>query len=108
MSFEPYQRAHRHVELAQSLGPAEIRQIDYEASRKDLRTQLAQQLDGTFGGATGRDQVVDQNDAITVRNRVLVHFHFIEPVLQRIGDGNTLVRELALLADGHEPGGNLV
>src|SRR5689334_6321382 len=56
--LEADQRAHRHVELAQLVGAAELRQVDDEAGGKHLRAELTQQLDGAFGGTTGRDQIV--------------------------------------------------
>src|SRR4051794_37804499 len=37
-----------------------------------------------------------------------MHFDFIEPIFQRIGDGNALVGELAFLANGHESGRDLM
>src|SRR5262249_61894534 len=42
--FEADERAHRHVELAQLGGAAEVGQIDDEAGGEHLRAQLAQQL----------------------------------------------------------------
>src|SRR5262249_41453559 len=43
--FEADERAHRHVELAQPGGAAEVGQVDDEAGGEHLRAQLAQQLD---------------------------------------------------------------
>ena len=41
-------------------------------------------------------------------HRVLVHLHLVEAVFQAVGDAHGLVRQLALLADRDEPGGQLV
>src|SRR5215471_5166972 len=108
MSLEPDQRAHRHVELAQLVGAAEIGKIDDETGGEHLRAELAQQLDRALRGAAGGDQVVHQDDAVALLHRILVHLHLVEAVLERIGDRDPLVRQLALLADRHESGGHLM
>ena len=59
MPFERHQRSHRDAKLAQLVGAAELRQVDDEASGQHLGADLAQQLHRPFGGAAGRDQVVD-------------------------------------------------
>jgi len=48
MTLEADQRAHRHLELAQLVGAAEIGEIDDEAGGEHLRTELAQELDRAF------------------------------------------------------------
>ena len=48
------------------------------------------------------DQIVDQNHPFSFGDRVLVHLHVVEPVFERIGDRDRVVRQLALLADRHE------
>src|SRR5215472_7391981 len=108
MSLESNERADRHVELAQSVGTAEIRQIDDETGGKDLGAQLAQELHRPFRRSAGRDQIIDKDDTVPLLYRVLVHFHLVQPVFQRIGDGNAFMRKLALLADRHETSGYLV
>ena len=45
MPLERDQRAHRHVELAQLVGAAELRQVDDEAGGEHVGAELAQQLD---------------------------------------------------------------
>src|SRR6516165_254986 len=62
--FEADERAHRHVELAQLGGAAEVGQIDDEAGGEHLRAQLAQELDRALRRAAGGDQVVDQDDPV--------------------------------------------
>ncbi len=66
MPLERNQRAHRHVELAQLVGPAEVGQIDDEAGGEYLCTQLAQQLDRPFRRSAGGDQVVHQDHAVAL------------------------------------------
>src|SRR5262249_58446630 len=62
----------------------------------------------TFGGAAGGDQVIDQDHAVALGYRVLVHLHLVDAVFERISDGDALVGQLALLADRHEAGRYLV
>ena len=72
MPFEADERAHRHVELAQPSGAAEVGQVDDEAGGEHLRAQLAQQLDRALGRAAGGDQIVDQDDAVAKGERVIL------------------------------------
>src|SRR5258707_9778418 len=60
MPLERDQGAHRHVELAQLLGAAELGKVDDETGGEDVGSHLAQELDRAFRSAAGRDQVVDQ------------------------------------------------
>ena len=43
-----------------------------------------------------------------LRDGILVHLHLVEAVFQRIGDADPLVGQLALLADRHEAGRELM
>ena len=61
MPRECHQRAHRHAELPDLVGAAELRQVDDEASGEHIGPLLPEQFHRTLGGATGRDQVVDQD-----------------------------------------------
>src|SRR5271169_3623386 len=62
MPLEAYQRAHRHAELADLIGAAELGQIDDEAGGQDLGADALEEFHRCLGGAAGRDQVVDQDD----------------------------------------------
>src|SRR5262249_49089890 len=53
MPLERNERAHRHLELAQLVGAAELREIDDEAGREHLRALLAQELHRALSGAAG-------------------------------------------------------
>ena len=70
MPLEADQRAHRHVELAQLVGAAELRQVDDETGGEHLGADLAQQLHGALGSAAGRDQVVDQDHSVALLHGV--------------------------------------
>ena len=65
-------------------------------------------LTAPFGGAAGGDQVVDQHHALAFADGVDMDFHLVGAVFQRIGHAHGLVRQLAFLADRHEPGRRLV
>ena len=66
------------------------------------------ELDRGLRRAAGGDEIVDQDDALALRHGVLVHFHFVDAVFERIADGHALERQLALLADRHEAAGHLM
>src|SRR5262249_3716420 len=97
-----------HAERANLVGATELGQVDDEARGKHLRALLLEKLYRAFGGTTGRDQVVDQNDLLALHHRVFVHLHFVEPVLQPTGAADALVRQLGLLADWDESGRDLM
>ena len=73
----------------------------------EITTAQAAVLMLVAGGANSQREVATQlglnESAVTA-----MHLHFIEPVFQRIGDPHCGVRQLALLADRHETGGDLV
>ena len=89
-------------DAAQLVGAAQFRKIDDKAGGQHLGAELAQEFDRAFRRAAGRDQVVDQNDALAFRDGILMHLHFVDAVFQRIADGDALERQLAFLADRHE------
>jgi hypothetical protein len=60
MPHEAHQHAHRHAELPDLLGAAQIRQVDDEAGRQHIGGDLLQQLAGGFRGAAGDDEFVDR------------------------------------------------
>ena len=102
MTLEAHQRADRHAELSDLLRAAQFGQVDDEAGGQDLGADLFEELHRRFRGAAGGDQIVDQNDALAFDQRVLVHFHFIDAVFQRVADADAFERQLAFLADRHE------
>ena len=108
MPVERHQRSHRHVHRPQFRRAAEIRQVDDEAGRDHVGADLAHQLHRALRGTAGGDEIVDQNDALAGKNGVGVHFHLVETVFQRIGDAHRGMRQLALLADRHKAGRDLM
>ena len=108
MPFESDQRTHRHAELADFLGAAEIRQVDDEAGGDHIGAELLEELYRCLRGAAGGDEIVDQDDPLAALHRILVHLHFVDAVFERIADADALERQLALLADRHEAAGQLV
>ena len=65
-------------------------------------------LMAAFRGSPGRDQIVDEDHAFALGDRIVMHLHVVEAILQGIGDGDGRVRELAFLADRHEAGRQLM
>jgi cation diffusion facilitator CzcD-associated flavoprotein CzcO len=108
MSFESDQGAHRHAELADLLGAAEIGEIDDEAGGQNVGADLLEQLAGRLGGAAGRDQIINQDDAFALEHRVLMHLHLVDAVFQRVADAHALERKFPFFADRHEAGRNLM
>jgi len=47
-------------------------------------------------------EIVEQQHALAGPDRVLVHFHFVDAVFERVGDAHRFVRQLAALANGNE------
>ena len=83
MPLEPDQRAHRHVELAQLIGAAELGQIDDEAGGQHFGADLAQELYRAFRRAAGRDQIVHQDDTLSFRDGVFVDLHLVQAIFER-------------------------
>src|SRR6266853_481721 len=108
MPFERDQRPHWHVERPQLGGAAEFRQVDDEAGGQHLSADLAQQLNSGLRSAARCHKVIDQDYALAHGHAVLVHFHFVHAVFERVSDADALVGQFALLADRHKPGRALV
>src|SRR5262249_50807847 len=92
MTLEAHQGAHGYVELAQLVGAPKLRQVHDKAGRQHFGPDPTQQLDGALGGSSGRDQIVHQDDTVAGRDRVLVHFPFVDAVFQRISNAHGVVR----------------
>src|SRR5690606_4320607 len=90
------------------LAPAEVGQVDDEAGGNDLGAHLAQELRGAFGGTAGGNQIVDQDHPVAGADTVAMHLHLVDATFEAVGDAYRLVRQLALLADGNETGGELM
>src|SRR6516165_460145 len=106
--LETYQRAHRHAELPDLVGAAEVGQIDDETGGQHFGADALEEFYCRLGGATSGDEIVHQDHALALEHRVLVHLHLVDAVFERIADGDALERQLALLADRHEAGRDLV
>src|SRR5271165_3819350 len=108
MPFKRNERTYRHAQSLQFSGASQIREINDKASGNDVRAEFAQELHRAFGRAAGGDEIVDENDAFVRGHGVLVHLHFVEPILKRISDRHLDVRKLALFPDGDEAGRELM
>ena len=91
-----------HVLGSDAPGAAEFRQVDDEGGRDNLSTRAADQFDRRLGGATGGDEVVDQEDACARGNGILVDLDRIDAVFEAVVLANGPPRQLALLADRDE------
>lgn len=105
MAVEGDEGADRHVERFDTLAAAEIGEINDKAGGYDFRTDALEEFDGCLGCAARGDEIVDQDDALTRFDGILVHFHLVEAVFERIGDGNGFVGQFSLFPDRYEAGG---
>ena len=71
MPGEGNQRAHRHAEISDFGGAAEIRQIDDEASGDDICADLLQELHCPFRGAARGDEVIDEQHTLAAAAELL-------------------------------------
>src|SRR5208282_5187371 len=78
MSLEGYQRSDRNAERLDLLGAAEIRQIDHETGRHHIGTDFFQKPDSSHGGASGGDEIIDEDDPFTRNHGVIVDFHLVQ------------------------------
>src|SRR5262249_10316541 len=105
MAFKRNQRMRTHTATAlQPRCTAELWQIDYESSAGYLAAQTADQLNGGLGCAACCNQIVDNQDALTLFNCVLVHLDDVGAIFELIILPDGAPGQLALLADGDETG----
>ena len=97
------QRAHRHVERLQLGGAAEFGQVDDEHGGDDVGAGAAQQLDCALRRAAGGDEIVDQQHALALDQRVGVHLHLVDAVFQAVGDESVACGSLPFLRIGTKP-----
>ena len=103
MSVETDESAHRHAKRFDFCGAAKLRQIYHKTGGRDIGAHLLQQPDCSLRRAAGGDEIVDDNHALALGHRIGMHFHLIDAIFQRIGDGYGEMRELALFANRTNP-----
>src|SRR5690349_8371446 len=84
VTLEREQGMNAVAECRQACAAAEIGQIDEEARLDDDASYLLYKLDSRGRGAAGRDQVVDQEHALPLANRIYVHLDAVSAVLQLV------------------------
>src|SRR5207248_6441327 len=83
-------------------------ELDDEAQAGDPGSEPFQEPHGGGGGAPGGQYVVDDEDLLIHLHGVAVELQQPRPVLELVGLGLDLPRQLADLADGHETGAEAV
>ena len=92
------------VQVPQRLAAIQEGQLDQHRHSHQVGTQPPQQPDRGGSGSPGGYHVVDQEDPITRSGRVDVYFQLVRAVLELVFLAVGVVRQLALLAEGNEPG----
>src|SRR5260221_6090896 len=82
--------------------PVQSDQLNQHRDGVDVSAELADEIDGCARGASGGEQVVDDQDLLSLLDRVAVHFETVGPVFQIVADADLRGRELADLAYGDE------
>jgi len=93
-----------HLVPLQSIAPIEEFQFDEEGDFENVRAQLLHECSRGGSGATGREQVIDQEHAGARLERVDMHGDGRRAVFQIVFLVVRFVRKLALFANGNEAG----
>src|SRR5215210_5679922 len=102
MSLERHEGVHFHALVAQLSCAADIGQVDDEGRCHDIAAGFAEEIDGGGGRAAGSDQIVDQEDPVTLPNGVGVNLDGVDAVFERIFLAEVAVMQLAPLGNRNE------
>src|SRR5690606_26614367 len=102
MSLERDQRVAPYAAGFQFAEPAEVRQVDHKSGADHLAAGTADELGSRIGGAAGGDQVVDDENELSLTDRILVDLDGVDAVFERVLLPDGFPGQLALLADGDE------
>src|SRR5690606_7816470 len=102
MPLESDQCVTFHAAGLQFAQPTEVRQVDNKSGADHLAAGTADELGGRFGGAAGGDQVVDDEDALTFADGILVDFDGVDAVLERVLLPDGLPRQFTLFTNRDE------
>jgi hypothetical protein len=102
MTREADERRHFLAERADLVGSAEVGQIDDERATDNLGSGLFEKLDGGEAGASGGDEIVDDDDVLASLDGVLVDLDAVRAVFERVVLADDVPRQLALLSHGDE------
>ncbi len=70
----------------QSLFATELHQMDQECAADNLGITFFQQATAGFHRATGRQQIVDEQDTLARLDAIDVHLQFVGAVFQFVGE----------------------
>lgn len=73
-----------HAAGFQFLETAKVRQVDDESGADNLAARAANKLGGRIGGAAGRNQVVDDENAFALADGILVNLDRVNTVFERV------------------------
>jgi hypothetical protein len=85
-----------------------LRQFDQEGKCIDVGAEPPQQPRRCGRGASRREQIIDNQNAVSLTDGIRVNFQRIGAVFQRVLFAKLLMRQLAGLAHGDEPGADCV
>lgn len=79
-------------------------ELDEERDGDDLGVESIEELDRSGGGASGGEEVIDQQDFFAGMDGVFVDFDDVFAIFERVGKPTGVPWQLALLADRDESG----
>lgn len=90
------------------LSSIEEGQLHQEDEAKQLTAELADKVAGAGSGATGCNEIIDDDDLLTRLDTVALQLEEVLAVLLLKGFGLDFAGKLALFADWHEAGAKVV
>ena len=93
-----------HVVAFEFFASAEKIKLDDEKQTDDFAAETFDQIERRARRSARRQQIIDNQDAMTFADGVTVYFERVLPVFQIVGNGNFFRRKLFRLADGNETG----
>jgi len=91
------------VEVRQQIASLQGREFDEHGQGDDVRPEAFQELARGCGRAAGRQQIVDDDDAIVLGQRVGMNLERVRAVLERVVLGECRERQFAGFRTGTKP-----
>jgi hypothetical protein len=88
--------------VAELIASIEAGDLEDEQVAHDVTLELADEVGGGLGGTTSGNDVVNNQDVLTLGDGILLHLEEIGTVLLEVLGGDARSGQLALLADGSE------
>src|SRR5205823_3674970 len=92
---EATQRVHAVALLFEALATGEVEQLDQERKLDDAGAHTLHERERGERGAAGREQVIDDHDALAAREAIDVDLDAVRAVLERVVVPDRVVRQLA-------------